>query len=63
MTLGQLVTNFTGQVVHARARARARVCVSVCALVYVCTCYKTIVVYTIHHRKLCTRMFILKENV
>ena len=39
--------------------ARARVCVCVC----LCVCYNTIVVYTIHHRKLCTCMFILKENV
>ena len=31
--------------------------------VFVCVCYNTIVVYTIHHRKLCTCMFILKENV
>ena len=52
MTLGQVVTNFTGQVVCVK---RVCVCVPVC--------YNTIVVYIIHHRKLCTCMFILKENV
>ena len=46
MTLGQVVTSL--------ARARVYVCV--------CVCYNTIVVYTIHHRKLYC-MFILKENV
>ena len=53
MTLGQVVTNCTRT--HAHTHTRARVCV--------CVCYKTIVVYTIHDRKLCTYMFILKENV
>ena len=52
MTLGQVVTNFTGQVV----------CVCVCARAYVYVCYNIIVLYTIHHWKLCTCMFILKEN-
>ena len=36
--------------------SRGKLCVCVCV------CYN-IVVYTIHHRKLCTCMFILKENV
>ena len=38
-------------------RVRARVCVCVCV------CYNTKVVYTMYHQKLCTCMFILKENV
>ena len=29
----------------------------VCVCVCLCVCYNTIVVYTIHHRKLCTCMF------
>ena len=45
--------------VCVRARAFASVCAYVCARV----CYTTIVVYTIHHRKLCTCIVILKENV
>ena len=53
MTLGQVVTNFTGQVVASFARTRAGVCV----------CYNTIVVYSIHLQKICNCMFILKENV
>ena len=60
MTLEQVVTNLTGK------RARACVCVCVCVCACACVCYNTIVVYTIHHRKLCTYvndMFILKENV
>ena len=48
MTLGQVVRNFTGQVVAS----------CVCVYVCVCVCYNTTVVYTIHHRKLCTCMFI-----
>ena len=54
--LSQISQDKLSQVVRAcvRARARARVCV---------LCYHTIVVYAIHHRKLCTRMFILKEKV
>ena len=43
------------------------VCVCVCVCVRVCVrarvCYNTIVVYTIHRRKLCTCMLIVKENV
>ena len=60
ITVGQVVTNFTGQVVASCAPC-ARACV--CGCVCVCARYKTIVVYTIHHRKLSTCMFILKENV
>ena len=55
ITLGQVVTNFTAQVVTS--------CVYVvCARVCVCVCCNTIVVYTIPHRKLCTCVFILNEN-
>ena len=53
MTLEQVVTNFTGQVVAS--------CACVCARARASMCYNTTVVYTIHHRKLCTCMFRLKE--
>ena len=42
--LGQVVTNFTGQVVTSC------VCVCVRARARVCVCYNTNIVYTIHHR-------------
>ena len=54
---GRLSQISRGKLSHgvcARARARASVCVCV---------QHRIVVYTIHHQKLCTCMFILKENV
>ena len=38
-------------------------CVCVCVRARACVCYNTILVYTIQHRKLCTCMFIFKENV
>ena len=38
-------------------------CHKLYVFVCVCVCYNTIVVYTIHHRKLCACIFILKENV
>ena len=38
-------------------------CLHWCAICFKWTKYNTIVVYTIHHRQLCTCMFIFKENV
>ena len=38
-------------------------CLHLCAICFKWTKYNTIVVFTMHHRKLCTCMFILKANV
>ena len=62
MTLGQVVTNFTRQVltsgscvcVCARARACVCVCACMCGCAHTRVCYNTIVVCAIHHWKLCT---------
>ena len=43
---------------HGASCHKLCVCVCVCVCVCACVCYNTIVVYTMHHRKLCTCTYI-----
>ena len=65
--LSQISQGKLPQEVCVCVRACVCVCVCVCARACVCACVcvccNTIVAYAIHHRKLCTCMFILEENV